>query len=334
MNDAPLTRTLLILATIVVIIAGLRVAQPIIVPVLVAFFLAILTSPAVTHLVRLRIPSALAVTIVVFALLGFFYGLASLLATSTDEFIDRLPSYQNQIQEGLIQLQQRAPWLVDEVKANVENFQPTESAISLVKTLFSGLGSVLTAIVLITFTLIFTLLEAQNASKKITLALGDDHSIEYVKKFSRLVQRYLLIKSLISAGTGLLVALMLWIFGVDYPILWGTFAFLMNFIPNVGSMLAAIPPMILASIQLGFTGFLMTTGGFVAINMAIGNIIEPRLMGKTLDISTLVVFLSLIFWGWVLGPIGMLLAIPLTVVVKIGLEVYPKTKWLAQIISQ
>ena len=92
--------------------------------------------------------------------------------------------------------------------------------------------------------------------------------------------------------------------------------------------------MLLASIQMGIPGFLMTLGGFTGINMIIGNFIEPRLMGKTLDISTLVVFLSLIFWGWILGPMGMLLAIPLTVVIKIGLEVYPKTKWLAQLISQ
>lgn len=334
MNDAPLTRTFVILASVVILIAGLKIAQPIIVPVFIALFLTILTSPAVTYLVKFRIPVSFAVTLVVIALLGFFYALASLVATNTDEFIARLPSYQSQLQDALIKLQTNAPWLVEELKQSITNFQPTESAISLLKVLFSGLGSVLTAIVLTTFTLIFTLFEAQSASAKITRAFGDDHSIQYVKKFSRLVQRYLLIKSLISAATGIIVAVMLWLMGVDYPILWGTFAFLMNFIPNVGSILAAFPPMLLASIQMGIPGFLMTLGGFTGINMIIGNFIEPRLMGKTLDISTLVVFLSLIFWGWILGPMGMLLAIPLTVVIKIGLEVYPKTKWLAQLISQ
>jgi predicted PurR-regulated permease PerM len=122
--------------------------------------------------------------------------------------------------------------------------------------------------------------------------------------------------------------------GVDYPVIWGALAFLMNFIPNIGSMLAAIPPMILASIQLGFPGFLITMTGFVGINMIVGNLLEPKLMGRSLDISPLIVFLSLVFWGWILGPVGMLLAIPLTVVVKIGLEIHPDTKWAAKILSQ
>jgi predicted PurR-regulated permease PerM len=334
MNEAPLTRALIVAATVVILLAALKAAQPIVVPVLVAFFLAVLTSPAVAFFVKLKFPVAVSVTIVVILLLGFFYGLGSLVATSTDEFIDKLPNYQNQIENGLLKLQTQLPWLIDELEENIADFRPTESAISLLRTLFSGLGSVLTSFVLILFTLIFTLLEAQTASMKVKIALGDEKTIEYIKKFTRLVQRYLLVKSLISAATGFLVALMLWIMGIDYPILWGTFAFLMNFIPNIGSLLAAIPPMILGTIQLGIPGFVITTSGFVVINMVIGNLIEPRMMGKTLDISSLVVFLSLIFWGWILGPIGMLLAIPLTVVVKIGLEVYPKTKWLAQILSQ
>lgn len=334
MNDAPLTRALVITASVVILFAGLKVAQPILVPVLVAFFLAVLTSPAVTFLVRLRIPTSIATTFVVIALLGFFFGLGNLLASSTDEFIERLPVYQRQLQAWLVDIEAQFPWLIEDVKETIANFQPTDSAISLIGPLFSGLGSVLTAIVLIIFTLIFALLEAQQASTKIRIALGDDGTQEYVKKFSKLVQRYLLVKSLISLVTGILAGLLCWLIGVDYPLLWGTLAFLMNFIPNVGSLLAAIPPIILAAIQISVPALLGTMIGYITINMVIGNLIEPRLMGRTLNISPLVVFLSLIFWGWIFGPIGMLLSIPLTVVVKIGLEVYPKTRWLAQIISQ
>ncbi|MDX1474659.1 MAG: AI-2E family transporter [Reinekea sp.] len=333
MNESPLTRTLVIAASVIVILAGLKVAQPIVVPVLVAFFLAVLTSPAISFLVRFKIPAGIAIAIVVVSLFGFFYALGTLVATSTDQFIERLPDYQNRIQSWLVTIQNKAPWLVDDAKERMANLQPTQSALSLLGSLFSGLGSVLTAMVLIVFTLIFALLEGQNATKKARIAL-DDNTIQYIKRFSKLVQRYLLVKSLISLATGFLVGLMLWIIDVDYPFLWGTFAFLMNYIPNIGSLLAAIPPVILASIQHALPGFLITGSGFIAINMIVGNLIEPRMMGKSLDISPLVVFLSLIFWGWIFGPIGMLLSIPLTVVVKIGLEVYPKTKWLAQIISQ
>lgn len=334
MNDAPLSRGLLIAASVIILIAGLKVAQPILVPILVAFFLAVLTSPAVSLLTKFKLPVGLSITVVVLCLFGFFYGLGSLVATSTDDFIDRLPVYQAQLQDWLVQLQESLPWLVEDVKEALASFQPAESAISLIGTLFSGLGSVLTAVVLIVFTLIFTLFEAQNASDKAKIALGDDHTIEYIKSFSKLVQRYLLVKSLISLATGILAGLLLWLIGVDYPILWGALAFLMNFIPNIGSLLAAIPPVILGSIQFGVPGLLATSIGYIAINMIIGNLIEPRLMGKTLNISPLIVFLSLIFWGWIFGPIGMLLSIPLTVVVKIGLEVYPPTRWIAVLISQ
>ncbi len=333
MNESPLTRTLIIAASVIIILAGLKIAQPIVVPVLVAFFLAVLVSPAITFLVRFKFPVGVAVTVVVISLFGFFYGLGTLVANSTDQFIERLPDYQSKLQGWLIDVQIKAPWLVDDVKQRLSELKPTQNALSLLGSLFSGLGSVLTSIVLIVFTLIFSLLEGQNANKKARIAL-DSNTIEYMKRFSKLVQRYLLVKSLISFATGVLVGLLLWLADVDYPFLWGTFAFFMNYIPNVGSLLAAIPPVILASIQHSLPGFIITSSGFIAINMIIGNLIEPRLMGKSLDISPLVVFLSLIFWGWIFGPIGMLLSIPLTVVVKIGLEVYPKTKWLAQIISQ
>lgn len=334
MNDVSLSRGLIVLASLFIIIAGIKIAQPIVMPVLVAFFLAALTSPAVSLLVRLRLPLGVAITIVVVMLIGFFYALGRVLATSTDEFLVRLPDYQAQLELWLVQLKDSVPWLIEDIEQRIAEFQPTDSAIAIVGKLFSGVGSVLTAIVLIVFTLIFTLLETNNAGEKLRIAFGDDKTIGYIKRFSKMVQRYLLVKSLISLATGILVTILLVFLGVDYPILWGTLAFLMNFIPNIGSLLAAVPPMILAGIQLGLPGLLITTGGFTAINMIIGNLIEPRLMGKTLDISPLVVFLSLVLWGWILGPIGMLLSIPLTVVIKIGLEVYPGSRWIAELISQ
>ncbi len=334
MNESPIFRSFVLCASIVVILTGLKLSQTIVIPVLVAFFLAVLTSPFVSFLVRYKIPTGIAITIVVLSLVGFFYALGTLVASSTDQFLERLPIYETQLQTWFALLQKQFPWFINDLRATVDEFRPTESAIGLLGTFFSSLGSFLTAFVLILFTLLFTLFEAQSASDKLKLALGDDHSIKYIKRFSKLVQRYLLIKSLISLATGLLVFVLLWFLDVDYPILWGSLAFLMNFIPNIGSLIAAIPPILLATIQHGLTGFLATLIGFVGINMIVGNLIEPRLMGKTLNISPLVVFLSLIFWGWILGPIGMLLSIPLTVVVKIGLEVYPPTRWLAQMISQ
>lgn len=118
-------------------------------------------------------------------------------------------------------------------------------------------------------------------------------------------------------------------FGIDYALLWGVLAFLLNFVPNIGSIIAAVPAVLLALIQLGPFSALMTAMGYLIANMVMGNIIEPRYMGKGLGLSTLVVFLSLVFWGWVLGPVGMLLSVPLTMLMKIALESSDETRWLA-----
>ena len=117
--------------------------------------------------------------------------------------------------------------------------------------------------------------------------------------------------------------------GLDYPLLWGVLAFLLNFVPNIGSIIAAIPAVILALIQLGFVGALEVALVFVVVNIVLGSMLEPKYMGQGLGLSTLVVFVSLIFWGWVFGPVGMLLSIPLTIMLKLALQVNPQTKWIA-----
>jgi len=121
--------------------------------------------------------------------------------------------------------------------------------------------------------------------------------------------------------------------GVDYLVLWALLAFLLNFIPNIGSIIAAIPAVLLSFVQFGFTGAGITALGFFIVNIVMGNIIEPRYMGKGLGLSTLVVFLSLLFWGWVLGPVGMLLSIPLTMIVKLALEANQETRWIGVLLD-
>jgi len=333
-TDAPLARALVVIAALVVILAGMRVAQPILVPFLMATFLAVLTSPAVRWLVRYKIPAGVAIGGVVVFVFGVVYGIGSLVATSADEFFGRIPEYEQQLDQWIGLLRERAPWLATDLRSSLQSMAPPDSFIAFAGRLFSGLGSFLLAIVLTIFILIFMLFEAQVIQSKLHRALGNNHSVEYAQRFTRSVQRYLVIKSLVSVLTGLVVWGFLELINIDYPILWGTLAFLMNFIPNIGSLIAAIPAIILATIQQGIPGMLISMAGFAAINAVIGNLLEPRLMGRSLDLSTLVVFVSLIFWGWVLGPVGTLLAVPLTVVVKIGLEVYPKTRWIAVLLSQ
>jgi len=137
------------------------------------------------------------------------------------------------------------------------------------------------------------------------------------------------IKTLISLGTGILAGIWLMAMGVSYAILWGMLAFFLNYIPNIGSIIAAIPAVILALIQFGIIKAAVVGVGYLVINTLMGSVIEPRFMGKELGLSTLVVFLSLLFWGWVLGPIGMLLSVPLTMMAKIALDNREETRWIA-----
>ena len=164
------------------------------------------------------------------------------------------------------------------------------------------------------------LFEASSLPRKVHLALDDPQMrMRQIDQFLSSVNHYLAIKTLVSIGTGVLVSLMLWMFGLDFFLLWGVLAFLLNYIPNIGSIIAAVPAMSLAILQLG-PGAAGAIGlGYLFINTLMGNVVEPRYLGKGLGLSTLVVFLSLIFWGWLLGTVGMLLSVPLTMIIKIGL---------------
>jgi predicted PurR-regulated permease PerM len=137
----------------------------------------------------------------------------------------------------------------------------------------------------------------------------------------------------VSLGTGIFIGIWLYVLGVDHFLLWAVLAFMLNFIPNIGSIIAAIPAVFMAFVEFGFAKAGLAGLGFVIVNMVMGNVIEPRFMGRGLGLSTLVVFLSLIFWGWLLGSVGMLLSVPLTMVVKIAMESREETQWLALLLS-
>jgi len=143
------------------------------------------------------------------------------------------------------------------------------------------------------------------------------------------VNSYFSIKTWISLATGIFIAIWLAVIGVDYPLLWGLLAFLLNFVPNIGSIIAAVPALLLALVQLGGGEALLAGLGYVIANVVLGNVVEPKFMGKGVGLSTLVVFISLVFWGWILGPVGMLLSVPLTMIIKLALESRQQTQWLA-----
>ena len=205
---------------------------------------------------------------------------------------------------------------------------------NLTARLLAELGSALSNMVLILLTVVFILLEASSFPVKLRAVLG--HPEQVFPQFTRFVvdiERYMVVKTLISLATGLLVGIWLTVLGVDFPILWGFLAFLLNYVPSVGSTIAAIPAVLLALIQLGIGSAGMATAGYLVVNFILDGVVSTRLMGQRLGLSTLVVFLSLVFWGSLLGPVGMVLCIPFTMTLKFACENNKGTQWIAVLLG-
>jgi len=324
--------TLLIaLAALVVIIAGMRAITPILVPFLLSVFIAVACRSPMAWLTQRRVPAGLAVLIVVIALVIAFFLTALFVGNSLSDFTRSLPQYQDKLQGLTVSLLNAMQQLgMDTAELNLESILDPSAVMRLVQSLLGGLGQVLSNTFLILLTVVFILLEASSFPAKLQAMAGNtEQSMARFQSILRGVNHYIAIKSLVSLGTALIVTLALYIIGVDYPVLWGFLAFLLNFIPNIGSIIAAVPAVLLALIQLGVTAAGATALVYLLVNFIIGNFVEPRLLGRGVGLSTLIVFLSLIFWGWLLGPVGMLLSVPLTMTLKIALEANPQSRWLA-----
>lgn len=315
----------------VIVVAGMRVASPILVPFLLACFVAIICAPALYWLLEKRVPQSISVIFLVVLILVIGFLLAVVVGSSLNNFLNSLPEYEALIKERMANIISMIEGFNLKISSDLlTQYVNPENVMQMAANIFTRLSNVLTNIFLILLTVVFLLLELSGAKDKMYAAFKvPEESMRHMNTFIASVNHYLSIKTLLSFATGLLIYVFLTIIGVDYPLLWGCLAFLFNFVPNIGSIMAAIPPVILAYIQLGVVPTLVTIIGYLVVNAVIGNFIEPRFLGKRLGLSTLVVFLSLVFWGWVLGPVGMLLSVPLTMVVKIVLESSTETKWIA-----
>jgi predicted PurR-regulated permease PerM len=318
-------------ACFVIVVAGMRVASPILVPFLLSVFIAVVLSPALFWMRSVKIPLWLSLLIITFGLCLFGLLLSLLLGTSLNDFLQNLPAYQDKLKERTSSLLNLSASLgLDISQSVIAEYINPGMAIQMAANVFTRLSNVLTNVFFILLTAVFILIELTGLTSKVTMAMErPQKTLTFLDSFTNTVNRYLTIKTLVSLGTGLCIFVFLHVLGVDFPLLWGVLAFFLNYVPNIGSIIAALPPVLLAYIQLGGVSALITAFGFLVVNVVIGNLIEPRFMGQRLGLSTLVVFLSLVFWGWVLGPVGMLLSVPLTMIVKIALENNEDTRWMA-----
>lgn len=324
-------QVMVILASFIIIVAGMKAAESIIIPFLLALFIAIIALPPYAWLQQKKIPRALALIFIILIFLAFIFLIGVLIGTSVTDFSDKLPFYEQKLQD---QTQAVMAWLMQEgfIESDFEisnAFNPGV-ILKLVGDTFNQVSNLFANGFLILLTVIFIMLEEASLPIKIKkMSSNPGTALSRIQSVTDNINKYIAIKTAISFVTGLLVYILLIIVGVDYPLLWAVLAFALNFIPTIGSIIALIPPVLLTIIQLGLGEALVVLIGYVVINTIMGNILEPKFMGKGLGLSTLVVFLCLIFWGWVLGPIGMLLSVPLTITIKIALDSSDETRWLA-----
>ncbi len=322
----------IVMASVVIVLAGIKLAAVIIVPFLLSLFLAIILAPLFEWLKSRGLPDALSIFAVMLVFMGLLSMVTVLVGNSVQDFNNNLPIYEAKLSQSMNEmilfLEGFGIDLPNEELFKV--FDPKTTMKYIAGTL-KNFGSIITNSFMILLMVIFMLLEMSHFQDKFRVT--DRESMQHMQEIADKIKHYMVLKTGISMVTGVIVSLMLMAVGVDYYILWGLVAFLLNFIPNIGSIIAAIPAVILALVQFGAGTAALVALGYIVINIVFGSIVEPKIMGRGLGLSTLVVFLSLIFWGWLLGPIGMLLSIPLTIMVKIALDVRPNTKWIATLLA-
>ena len=349
------SRVLITLASLFIIIAGLKRAESLLIPILMAFFIATVSFPITRWLRDHGLPRFFAVLITVlfdFVLIGgvvvflvatvsqlrsrwesdYMRMLETKLATLREFIIDRMVQMGNDEAASRERVEQ---WLSNESLQQLVQGIETEvwwdASRVLLASVFGFLGSTFIVIVLT----IFMLNEARMFGRRMSSVFASKGpNFHRVITACRDIQKYLGIKTVVSAVTGLLAYALCYFLGVELPELWGLLAFALNFIPAVGSVLAGIPPVLMALLMRDIQIALFVAGGYVGINAILGNFLEPMLLGRRFGISTLVVIFSVLFWGWLWGPVGMLLGVPLTMLLKVGLDNSNDFRWLAVAISK
>jgi AI-2 transport protein TqsA len=324
-------RIMLAAACFIIIIAGMRSAASILVPFLLAVFIAIICTPPLLWMQRKKVPKLLAISLIMVVLIAIGYWLVTIIGSYVAEFTEAAPTYQDElIGQAAVLIELLQKWNIDVSEEMIREYLDPSVAMQMAARILTGLSAALTNAFLIFITVIFILLEVSGMPDKFRAAFDNpEKSLHDIKRITNSVNHYLALKTIFSVITGILITIWLTILGVEYAPLWGLIAFMLNFVPNIGSIIAAIPAVLMALVQLGLWPASLAVAGYLVVNTLIGNLLEPRFMGKGLGMSTLVVFLSLVFWGWVLGPVGMILSVPLTMIFKIAMEAHEETRWIS-----
>lgn len=343
-------RVLLLLAALVICVAGMRAAQNFFLPVLLAFFVATVSYPITQSLTKRKLPRLIAVLLTVMVDFAFIAGVVVLGVILLQDLQEKWnQKYAAQLYEqvrtwseglagkleswGVVDAKVKIQMAVESNLANLQQIR-FERIWDLGTGVLGQVVGFFGAAVIFLILMVFMLSEAKMFGQRLE-AISQAHgpNISRMLSATKDVQRYLAIKTVVSLVTGFLAGLLCWAAGLDFFILWGIVAFALNYIPVIGSIVAGVPPTILALLVAGVPNALLVAGGYLLINNFLGNFLEPVLVGRRFGISTLVVVISVMFWGWVWGPLGMLLAVPLTMALKVILDGSEEFRWIGVAIS-
>ncbi|MFL1707091.1 MULTISPECIES: AI-2E family transporter [unclassified Campylobacter] len=323
------------LASFVVVAAGLKAAGTIVLPFLIAVFIAIVISPAINQLQKLKLPRIVAFILVVgviFVSLGF---VTNTVISTINGLLGHLPELQAKFKifnDQVISI--LAKYGVEDVQKIIPSDYDPNKIFANLGTLLRSSTELASKSFFIFLLVTFMLFETHIFRQKVDYFASKNPQAEMiVDTFISNLKRYLEIKTIASFATGVFIFAGLEMLGVPYAPLWGIVAFVLNFIPTIGSIIAAFPAILVSLLINDISTTFWTVILYLVVNLAIGNFIEPRFLGKGLGISTLVVLLSLLFWGFLFGIGGMFLAVPLTMSLKLALDANPNTKFIAVLLS-
>jgi len=334
MNENRVGYIFIVMASVIIVLAGVKSASPILIPFLLSMFIAIVLSPAFSYFKSKRIPDAIAMTLVIVLFMIFIGLIVKLIGTSITDFSANIDVYAVKLTQYYDSLSLFAAGFgvvipIDEFSTLLDS----KRIMTFATTMLQSIGTMFTNSFVVLLTVIFMLLESSHFKEKIDIADGTRDTVIHIEAIFAKIKSYMVLKAMVSLLTGFIVWISLLLIGTEYAFLWAVLAFMLNFIPNIGSIIAAVPAVLITLVQLGPISALFVTGVYLFVNVVVGSIIEPKIMGKGLGLSTLVVFLSLLFWGWLLGMVGMLLSIPLTIMAKIAFDAHGNTKWVSVLLG-
>lgn len=330
-----LTRLLLAAASLVAVLAGMRAASTIIAPVMVALLITIAWTPGSTWLQQrgwnpiVAALTGIVLGVTVLALVG------GLVWVSLIQLQDKLPTYQVRLEALQVQFRAMMGNLPFDSSRMLSSAEMSPSALvgyalTAIKKLSATAGKLVVLMVLMAFMMI----EGVRYPEKLNNAFAafpDAHA--RFSRFGAVLRSYVTVNSIFGLIAAVINTALLLAMGVDFAILWGVLSFLLSFVPNIGFAVALVPPALLALIEFGFGRALGVVGGYVLINFLVDNVVKPRFVAESVDLSPIVVVLSLLFWGWLLGPMGALVAVPLSIAAKFLFESFEESRWVARLMS-